>query len=70
MARPPATIHLPAPAGKTACLDIAIWALAAQADRPRGQRCAARRIWFVVDRRIQVGRGTNCKVNFTPAQSL
>ena len=50
----PDAIDLPTAAGKTACLDIAIWALAAQAERPRGQRCAARRIWFVVDRRIVV----------------
>ncbi len=54
-ARPwPDAIDLPTAAGKTACLDIAVWALAAQADRPIGQRTAARRIWFVVDRRIVV----------------
>ncbi len=50
----PDAVDLPTAAGKTACLDIAIWALAAQAERPRGQRSAARRIWFVVDRRIVV----------------
>lgn len=48
----PESIDLPTAAGKTACLDIATYALAAQADQPN--RTAARRIWFVVDRRIIV----------------
>jgi CRISPR-associated endonuclease/helicase Cas3 len=50
----PDAIDLPTASGKTACLDIAVWALAAQAEKPRGERTAARRIWFVVDRRIVV----------------
>ncbi len=50
----PDAIDLPTASGKTACLDIAVYALAAQADAPPGQRTAARRIWFVVDRRIVV----------------
>jgi CRISPR-associated endonuclease/helicase Cas3 len=50
----PDAIDLPTASGKTACLDIAVYALAAQADRPLGERTAARRIWLVVDRRIVV----------------
>ncbi len=50
----PRVLDLPTAAGKTACLDIAIHALAAQADKPVWERTAPRRIWFVVDRRIVV----------------
>jgi CRISPR-associated endonuclease/helicase Cas3 len=50
----PRALDLPTAAGKTACIDIAIWALAAQAGRPVAERMAPRRIWFVVDRRIVV----------------
>jgi CRISPR-associated endonuclease/helicase Cas3 len=50
----PDAVDLPTASGKTACLDLAVHALAAQADRPLGKRTAARRIWFVVDRRIVV----------------
>lgn len=50
----PDAVDLPTASGKTACLDIAVYALAAQAEKPPGQRTAARRIWFVVDRRIVV----------------
>jgi CRISPR-associated endonuclease/helicase Cas3 len=50
----PRALDLPTASGKTACLDIALYALAAQADRPHGERTAPRRIWFVVDRRIVV----------------
>ena len=48
----PDSIDLPTASGKTACLDIAVYALAAQASDPN--RRNARRIWFVVDRRIVV----------------
>ena len=48
----PDAIDLPTASGKTACLDIAVYALAAQASDPN--RRNARRIWFVVDRRIVV----------------
>ena len=48
----PDAIDLPTASGKTACLDIAVYALAAQAGDPK--RRSARRIWFVVDRRIVV----------------
>lgn len=50
----PKALDLPTAAGKTACLDVAIYALAAQAERPVWDRTAPRRIWFVVDRRIVV----------------
>ena len=58
-ARPwPDAIALPTGAGKTACMDIAVFALAAQADAefPDAGRAVAapRRIFFVVDRRIIV----------------
>lgn len=50
----PRALDLPTAAGKTACIDIAIYALAAQAEKPVWERTAPRRIWFVVDRRIVV----------------
>lgn len=50
----PEAIALPTAAGKTACMDIAVYALAAQAGRlGDGQPFnAPRRIFFVVDRRV------------------
>lgn len=48
----PDAIDLPTASGKTACLDIAVYALAAHANAEK--RSTARRIWFVVDRRIVV----------------
>ena len=52
----PEAIALPTASGKTACLDIAVFALAAQAPRlGRKQTITApRRIFFVVDRRVIV----------------
>jgi CRISPR-associated endonuclease/helicase Cas3 len=50
----PKALDLPTAAGKTACIDVAIYALAAQAEKPVGERTAPRRMWFVVDRRIVV----------------
>lgn len=52
----PDAIALPTAAGKTACLDIAVFTLAAQADRlaPGRPLTAPRRIFFVVDRRVIV----------------
>lgn len=44
----PATLGLPTASGKTACIDIAVFALACQAAQ------AIRRIFFVVDRRVIV----------------
>ena len=52
----PDVIALPTASGKTACMDIALFALAAQSRRlDSGQRITApRRIFFVVDRRVIV----------------
>src|SRR5690606_37295844 len=50
----PRVLDLPTASGKTACMDAAIYALAAQAEKPVWERTAPRRIWFVVDRRIVV----------------
>ncbi len=52
----PQAIALPTGAGKTACIDIAVFALAAQASRlAQGEIITApRRIFFVVDRRLIV----------------
>lgn len=52
----PEVIALPTASGKTACLDVAVFALASQAGRiDRGEALSApRRVFFVVDRRIIV----------------
>ena len=50
----PQALDLPTASGKTTCIDVAIHALASQAERPLVERTAPRRIWFVVDRRIVV----------------
>jgi len=52
----PEAIQLPTASGKTACIDIAVFALAAQAARlgTRKKLSAPRRIFFVVDRRVIV----------------
>ena len=50
----PQALDLPTAAGKTACIEAAIYALAYQADTLVAERTAPRRIWFVVDRRIVV----------------
>jgi CRISPR-associated endonuclease/helicase Cas3 len=49
----PSVIALPTAAGKTTCIDIAVFALACQADWG-AKRTAPRRIFFVVDRRVVV----------------
>ena len=45
--------------GKTACLDIAIWWLASQADRCPAKRTAPTRIWWLVNRRLLVDSTTD-----------
>jgi CRISPR-associated endonuclease/helicase Cas3 len=50
----PRALGLPTASGKTACIDIGIYALAHQAELLPFSRTAPRRIWFVVDRRIVV----------------
>ncbi|MBA2303409.1 MAG: type I-U CRISPR-associated helicase/endonuclease Cas3, partial [Acidobacteria bacterium] len=50
----PSLIDLPTASGKTACLDIAVFALAIQASRPAAQRTVGRRVFFVVNRRVIV----------------
>lgn len=52
----PEAIALPTAAGKTACIDIAVFVLAAQAVRVGTDKAidAPRRIFFVVDRRVIV----------------
>lgn len=50
----PTEIGVPTGLGKTACLDLAIWWLASQADRPPPTRSAPTRIWWVVNRRLLV----------------
>ena len=50
----PEAIDLPTGSGKTACLDIAVFALACQASWEKADRTAARRIFFCVNRRVIV----------------
>ena len=50
----PAEVGVPTGLGKTACLDIAVWWLASQADRQATERTAPTRIWWVVNRRLLV----------------
>ena len=50
----PSLIGVPTGLGKTACVDIAIWALAAQAHLPPAKRTAPTRLWWVVNRRLLV----------------
>lgn len=50
----PAFIAAPTGSGKTSCLEAAVYALAAQAHLPPADRMAARRIFFIVNRRVIV----------------
>jgi len=50
----PELVGVPTGLGKTACLDIAIWALASQASLPPAERTAPTRLWWVVNRRLLV----------------
>ncbi len=47
-------VGVPTGLGKTACLDIAVWWLASQADRQPRDRTAPTRIWWVVNRRLLI----------------
>lgn len=47
-------IGVPTGLGKTACIDIAVWWLASQADCDPANRIAPTRIWWVVNRRLLV----------------
>jgi len=50
----PKTMKLPTASGKTALIDVWVYALAAQADLPTSERSTPRRMAFVVDRRVIV----------------
>lgn len=50
----PDGLALPTASGKTACIEVAVFTLALQAQQPASERSAPRRIFFVVDRRIVV----------------
>ena len=50
----PAEVGVQTGLGKTACLDIAVWWLASQADRCPAERTAPTRIWWLVNRRLLV----------------
>ena len=50
----PELVGIPTGLGKTACVDIAVWTLAHQADQDPRDRTAPTRIWWVVNRRILV----------------
>lgn len=50
----PRVLALPTASGKTACLDVAVFTLACQANAEAEHRTAPRRIFFVVDRRVIV----------------
>ena len=50
----PGEIGVPTGLGKTACLEIALWWLASEADFEPAERRAPTRIWWVVNRRLLV----------------
>lgn len=50
----PSLIGIPTGLGKTSCLEVAVWALAAQADLEPENRTAPTRLWWVVNRRLLV----------------
>lgn len=54
----PGEIGVPTGLGKTACLEIAVWWLASQANRAPVERTAPTRIWWVVNRRLLVDSTT------------
>jgi len=50
----PKAIGIPTGLGKTSCLDVAVWAMAAEGERPGTSRVQPTRIWYVVNRRLLV----------------
>lgn len=54
----PQEVGVPTGLGKTACLEVAIWWLASQADRSPPDRTAPTRIWWLVNRRLLVDSTT------------
>lgn len=50
----PELVDVPTGLGKTSMIDIAVFVLAATADRPPNRRVGRRRVFFVVDRRLVV----------------
>ncbi|HXG67582.1 MAG TPA: type I-U CRISPR-associated helicase/endonuclease Cas3, partial [Blastocatellia bacterium] len=50
----PPVLALPTSSGKTSVIDVAVFALALQSGRPREERTAPLRIFFIIDRRIVV----------------
>lgn len=50
----PEVLALPTSSGKTSSIDVAVFALALQSGRPRRERTAPLRIFFIIDRRIVV----------------
>lgn len=55
----PDVLALPTAAGKTASIDVAVFALALQAGRPQAERTAPLRIFFVIDRRLVVDQAAS-----------
>ena len=55
----PEVIRIPTGCGKTSVLDLAVFELALQASRKPDERTAARRICFVIDRRLVVDEVTD-----------
>jgi CRISPR-associated endonuclease/helicase Cas3 len=50
----PREIGVPTGLGKTACLDVGVWAMAAELDLPAPERIMPTRVWYVVNRRLLV----------------
>lgn len=59
----PDCIDLPTASGKTACIDIAVFVLACQADRETRKRTVGRRIFFTVNRRVIVDEAYDRSLN-------
>jgi CRISPR-associated endonuclease/helicase Cas3 len=53
----PAVLALPTAAGKTSTIDVAMFTLALQAERPPAERTAPLRVFLVIDRRLVVDQG-------------